>query len=100
MSIKKVERSDYKKAWSKNKPSLSHYRVFDLTYYKHVFNQLRRKLDDKGEEMTLLGYHQTRGYKLLNLTSKQILYVEMSYFVNQEDKIGSQVQMMDAILFS
>jgi len=30
---------------------------------KHVLDKLRRKVDNKGEQMILIGYHSTRGKK-------------------------------------
>lgn len=40
--------------------------------YRHVPDQLRRKLDDKSEQMIFLGYHPIGGYRLLNSRNKQI----------------------------
>jgi hypothetical protein len=40
--------------WSGNKPNVSHLRVFGSIAYRHVPDQLRRKLDDKSEVMILL----------------------------------------------
>lgn len=38
------------------KPNISHLRVFGSLAYRHVPDQLRKKLDDKGEQMILVGY--------------------------------------------
>nr|KYP68042.1 Retrovirus-related Pol polyprotein from transposon TNT 1-94 [Cajanus cajan] len=70
---KRLEGVTPEEAWSGNKPNVSHFRVFGSICYRHVPDQLRRKLDDKGEQMVLLGYHKTGGYKLLNPISKQIV---------------------------
>ena len=43
-----------KKAWSGRKHSVSHMRVFRCVAYAHVLDQLRRKLDNKGEKCILL----------------------------------------------
>ncbi|KAK2445998.1 myosin-16 [Trifolium repens] len=59
--------------WSKVKPSLSHLKVFGSLAYRHVPDQLRRKLDDKSEQMVLVGYQSTGGYKLLDPITKQIV---------------------------
>jgi hypothetical protein len=59
--------------WSGKKPSVSHLRVFGSIAYRHVPDQLRRKLDDKGNQLILIGYHNTGGYKLLDPMTKQIV---------------------------
>src|ERR1044072_10006899 len=51
-------------AWIGSKPSVSHFRVFGSMCFKHVPEQLRRKLDDQSEVMVLIGYHSTGAYKL------------------------------------
>nr|XP_004516931.1 uncharacterized protein LOC101510918 [Cicer arietinum] len=38
-----------------------------------TIDQLRRKLDDKGEQMVLMGYHATRGYKLYDPINRKIV---------------------------
>nr|KYP66211.1 Retrovirus-related Pol polyprotein from transposon TNT 1-94 [Cajanus cajan] len=70
---KRLEGVTPEEVWSNNKLDVSHLRVFGSIGYKHVHEQLRRKLDDKGEKMILLGYHPTGGYKLFNPISKQIM---------------------------
>jgi hypothetical protein len=40
--------------------------VFGSVAYRHVSDQLRRKLDDKSDMMILVGYHNTDGYKLFD----------------------------------
>ncbi|XP_014497667.1 uncharacterized protein LOC106759161 [Vigna radiata var. radiata] len=55
-----------KEAWSKIKPNVEHLRVFGSVCFKHVPDQLRRKLDDKGVPRILVGYHPIGGYKLYN----------------------------------
>ncbi|MCI38011.1 copia-type reverse transcriptase-like protein, partial [Trifolium medium] len=48
-------------------------RVFGSVAYKHVPDQLRRKLDDKSTMMILIGYHSTGGYKLYDPINKIIV---------------------------
>ncbi|GAU49301.1 hypothetical protein TSUD_367130 [Trifolium subterraneum] len=59
--------------WSKNKPSVKHLRVFGSIAYKHVPDQLRKKLDDKATTMILVGYHPTGGYKLYDPVNKSVV---------------------------
>ncbi|GAU51495.1 hypothetical protein TSUD_413780, partial [Trifolium subterraneum] len=59
--------------WFKNKPSVKHLRVFGSIAYKHVLDQLRRKLDDKATTMILVGYHSTGGYRLYDPVNKNVV---------------------------
>jgi len=59
--------------WSGNKPNVNHLRVFGSITYRHIPDQLRRKLDDKSETLILVGYHSTGGYKLLDPVNKQVI---------------------------
>lgn len=54
-------------------PSVMHMRVFGSVCYMHIPDQLRRKLDDKAEQLVLVGYHSTGGYKLLNPRTMQVV---------------------------
>ncbi|XP_058765508.1 uncharacterized protein LOC131639000 [Vicia villosa] len=69
---KKLEKLTPEEAWCGFKPNLSHLRVFGSVAYKHVPGQLRKKLDDKGEEMIFVGYHSTGGYKLFDARNRKI----------------------------
>jgi hypothetical protein len=60
-------------SWSGNKPSVKHLRMFGSIAYKHVPDQLRKKLDDKLVMMILVGYHPTGGYKLYDPTNKNVV---------------------------
>ena len=70
---KRLEGITPEEAWSGAKPNVSHFRIFGSLCFRHIPDQLRRKLDDKGEQMILLGYHSTGGYKLFDPKSKQII---------------------------
>lgn len=70
---KKLKNITPEEYWSGFYPSLSHLEVFDLVAYRHVPDQLKKKLDDKGEKMILVRYHPTNGYKIYDTISKRIL---------------------------
>nr|KYP46330.1 Retrovirus-related Pol polyprotein from transposon TNT 1-94 [Cajanus cajan] len=54
-------------AWSGRKPSIRHLRIFGCIAYAHVPDQLRKKLDDKGEKCIFIGYNtNSKAYKLYN----------------------------------
>lgn len=41
---------------------MSHLRVFGSVAYQHVSDEFRMPLDDKGDQMILVGYHTMGGY--------------------------------------
>lgn len=45
-------------------PDVSHLRVFGSMCFRHVSEQLKRKLDDKSQAIILIGYHSTGAYKM------------------------------------
>lgn len=51
----------------------AHLKVVGSVCYRHIPDQLRKKLDDKSEKMILLGYQSTGGYRLLNPLTNQIM---------------------------
>lgn len=70
---KRLSEKTLEEAWARTKLDMTHFKVFGFICFKHVLDQLRRKLDGKGEQMVLVGYHSTSGYKLYNLRHKQIV---------------------------
>lgn len=85
---KKLEKITPEEVWSEFKPSLSHLRIFGSVAFRHILGQLRKKLDDKGEKLLLVGYHPTRGYKLFDMSSKRI--------VVSQDVIVDEIRMFDS----
>ncbi|RDY07350.1 hypothetical protein CR513_08551, partial [Mucuna pruriens] len=69
-------------AWVGSKLDVSHFWVFGSMCFRHILDQLRRKLDDKGVLMVRLGYHSTSDYKLFNPRNKQTVVTRdlMRYF--------------------
>jgi hypothetical protein len=59
-----LKRITSKEKWLGSKPNGSYLKVFGSVCYKHVSYQLRRKLDDKGDNMILVGYHITTSHRL------------------------------------
>ena len=51
---KKLEGKTREEAWTWSKPSVDHLKIIGSICFKHVLNQLRRKLDNKGEQMILV----------------------------------------------
>ena len=46
-----------KEAWSGIKQFVTHMRVFGCVAYAHIPDQLRKKLDSKGEKCIFIGYN-------------------------------------------
>jgi len=70
---KKHEDVTPEEIWSGNKPDIKHLRVFGCLCFRHVPDQLRRKLDKKGEQMIMLGYHTIEGYRLYDCNSRKVV---------------------------
>ncbi|XP_072076479.1 uncharacterized protein [Arachis hypogaea] len=61
-------------AWSGKRPSIHHFRIFGCIAYAHVPDQLRKKLDDKGEKYIFIGYStDSKAYKLYNPKTKKVI---------------------------
>ena len=50
---------------------MSHVKLFGSIMYIHVPDPLKKKLDDKGEQKILFGYHFTGGYKIYDVVNKR-----------------------------
>lgn len=60
-------------AWTGRKTNVFQIRVFGSLCFKHVPEQMRRKLDDRSEKMIFLGYHLTGAYKLYDPRNKKVM---------------------------
>ena len=74
-------------AWSKQKPDVSHFRVFGCKAYMHVPDQRRQKPDAKAKECVFLGIDESfQGYRLWDTESKRVVrsrdvtFSEISHF--------------------
>lgn len=82
---KKLKNITPKESWFGFKPNMSHLKVFGSITYIHVPDQLRKKIDDKGEQMILVGYHSTGGYKLYDTVNKRIVIIRDVIFDELKD---------------
>ena len=94
-----------KEAWTGTKPKVNQLRIFGSLCYKHVPEQLRQKLNDKGKQMILIGYHAIGGYKLLDPRSKQVsvsrdvIFDELKEYEWKEDPINNTTKILvDSII--
>ena len=70
----KLDDQTPQEAWSGQKPTISHLKVFGSVAYAHVPDQRRTKLEDKSKRYIFIGYDEkTKGYKLLDLISKMVI---------------------------
>nr|KYP54839.1 Copia protein [Cajanus cajan] len=70
---KKLSGMTPEEKWSGKKPSVDHFRIFGSLCYVHLLDQKRKKLDDKAQQMLLVGCHSTGGYKQYNLDTKKVV---------------------------
>ena len=60
-------------------------RVFGCVAYAHIPDQLRKKLDSKGEKCIFLGYcEESKGYRLYNLYTKKFVLRRDVIFIEEE----------------
>ncbi|KAL5731634.1 hypothetical protein ACHQM5_004343 [Ranunculus cassubicifolius] len=61
-------------AWSNQKPSARHLRVFGCICYVRIPKEKRHKLEEKTEKGIFLGYStQSKGYRVYNLRTKKLI---------------------------
>jgi len=59
-------------AWSGRKQGVTHMKVFGCVAYAHIPDQLRKKLDSKGEKCIFIGYsEESKAYKLYIPSTKK-----------------------------
>ena len=63
-----------KEAWSGEKPSVEHFRVFGCIGHVHIPDAKRTKLEDKSVNYVLLGVNdESKGYRLYYPVAKKII---------------------------
>ena len=74
-----------KEAWSGEKQFVTHMKVFGCVAYAHVPDQLRKKLDSKGEKCIFFGYSdESKAYKLYNPSTKKVIISRDVQFIAEE----------------
>ncbi|PNX69219.1 equilibrative nucleoside transporter 3-like protein, partial [Trifolium pratense] len=71
---KRLENVTPEEAWSGIKPCVKHLRVFGSLCFRHIPDQLRRKLDDKAQAVVMVDYHSTGSYKLYDPIEKKVMF--------------------------
>ena len=74
-------------AWTGEKPSVDHLRVFGCQSYAYIPKDERKKLDSKSKKCVLLGYGSTsKGYRLYDPAKKKVILSRDVIF--NEQKFG------------
>ena len=69
-----VKKMTPEEAWNGRKPSVEHFKVFGCIAYAHIPDEMRRKLDDKGEKCVFFGVSEhSKAYKLFNPITKRMI---------------------------
>ena len=65
-------------------------RVFGCVAYAHVPDELRKKLDNKGDKCIFVGYSdESKAYKLYNPSTKKVIIRRDVQFIEEEAWDGS-----------
>jgi len=77
-------------AWSGRKQGVTHMKVFRCVAYAHIPDQLRRKLDSKGEKCIFIGYNkESKAYRLYIPSTKKFFVSRDVQFIGEEAWNGS-----------
>ena len=73
-----LTRADHNKtpfdAWSGQKPSVSHFKIFGSICYAHIPDEKRTKLDKKSERCIFVGYSpESKAFRLYNIDKKKLI---------------------------
>eukprot|EP00253_Pinus_taeda_P028517 PITA_28517 len=72
-------------AWSGRKQGVTHMNFFGCVAYAHIPDQLRRKLDNKGEKCIFIGYsEESKAYRLYNPSIKKFFVSRDVQFIEEE----------------
>jgi len=79
-------------AWTSEKPSLTHLRVFGCNAYAHIPHQRRTKLDPKAIKCVFVGYSlESKAYRLYDpinrqiIISRDVIFFEEKFMNNDQD---------------
>ena len=83
-------------AWSGRKQGVTHLKVFGCVAYAHIPDQLRRKLDNKGEKCLFIGYsEESKAYRLYIPSTKKFFVSRDVQFIEEEAWDGSIEKTMN-----
>eukprot|EP00253_Pinus_taeda_P003954 PITA_03954 len=77
-------------AWSGRKQGVTHMKVFGCVAYAHIPDQLRKKLDNKGEKCIFIRYNEeSKAYRLYIPSTKKFFVIRNVQFIEEEAWDGS-----------
>jgi len=80
----------FEEAWSGRKKGVTHMKISGCVAYAHIPDQLRRKLDSKGEKCIFIGYNeQSKAYRLYIPSTKNFFISRDVQFIEDEAWDGS-----------
>eukprot|EP00253_Pinus_taeda_P025810 PITA_25810 len=80
--IKVVMNRVLEEAWSGTKQGVTHMKVFGCVAYAHIPDQLRKKLDSKGEKCIFIGYsEESKAYRFYNPSNKKVIVSRYVQFI-------------------
>lgn len=59
--------------WEGRKPNINNLKVFGSIAYRHVPAEVRKKLDPKGEKLTMVGYAPNGAYRLWDADKRKVV---------------------------
>ena len=87
---KSVKKKVPQESWIGMNHSVSHLKVFCCVAYAHIPDELRRKLDKKGQKCIFVGYSEdTKSYKLYDPVTKKVIINRDVQFVENESWDGT-----------
>ena len=82
MSDKSVKNKFSQEAWTGMNHSVSHLKFFGCIAYAYVTDELRKKLDKKGQKCIFVRYSEdTKAYKLYDLVARKVIIGRDNQFI-------------------
>ena len=79
------------KAWSGNKPDVTHFRIFGSKAWNRIPTEKRKDLQTQIQECLFVGYSEdSKGYKLINLSTNKS-FIERSVQFQKESLVVVEV---------
>jgi hypothetical protein len=87
---KSVKKRVPRESWTGLKHNVAHLKNFGCVAYAHVPDELRRKLDKKGQKFIFVGYsEETKGYNMYDHAARKFIISHDVQFVENEAWDGS-----------
>ncbi|GMI83498.1 hypothetical protein HRI_002019000 [Hibiscus trionum] len=89
-------------AWNGKKPGIGHLKIFECIAYAHIPEQIRKKLDDRGEKCIFIGYDErSKAYRLYNpLTKKLIISRDVEFDEAEHWNWSSEENKIEGLFFN